>query len=272
MCPVESLPTLFLSHGSPMHAIEPGWIGAAWAALGRRIGKPRSILITSAHWETDAPMLTGHLRPPTIHDFGGFPRELYAIRYPAPGSIELAERAQLLLRDAGLECTTSAERGLDHGAWVPLLHLYPDADVPVVQLSIQSHLPATHALRVGNALAPLANEGVLIVGSGHLTHNLREWFGTARSTGMRPIRTEPDRYVAQFTAWIAASLSGTQGTLGTWLESAPHARRAHPSPEHFLPLPIAFAAAGAGPNIEHLDYGTDARVLAMDGYLFTPRR
>lgn len=268
---MNALPTLFLSHGSPMHAIEPGWMGEAWSQLAARLGKPEAILIASAHWDTAAPMLTSSPRPTTIHDFGGFPPALYALRYPAPGSPDLAHRVRSLLAAGGMEAGTDAIRGLDHGAWVPLLHMYPAADVPVVQMSIQSRLPARHALEVGQLLAPLAREGVLVVGSGHMTHNLRDWFATAGRHGMRPTRTPPAAYVREFNDWIDHALRTDGDSLAVWQSRAPHARRAHPSDEHFLPLPVAYAAAGADPQIEHIDLGTDSEVLAMDAYLFTPR-
>jgi len=254
-----------------MHGLEAAWIGDAWTEIGVRLGKPRAILVASAHWETRTPMLTGSARPPTIHDFGGFPPALYELRYPAPGAPEVARRAVELLAAVGIEADIDAGRGLDHGAWVPLLYLYPDADVPVIQLSVQPHLPAPHSLAVGRCLAPLTREGVLVIGSGHMTHNLRDWYGTARHLGMRPTRTSSTDYVREFTAWVDATLRLDGDRIGAWKEEAPHARRAHPSDEHFLPLQIAFGAAGHEPAIEHLDLGTDSEVLAMDAYLFTHR-
>lgn len=268
---MTTLPTLFLSHGSPMHAIQPGWIGEAWTSIATRLGKPKAILMASAHWETSTPMLTASDRPSAIHDFGGFPQALYDLHYSAPGDPALADRVISLLHAGGIAVGADKTRGLDHGAWVPLLHMYPDADVPVVQLSLQSHLPASHAIEVGRLLAPLTHEGVLVVGSGHMTHNLRDWFGTARHHGMRPTRTQPTAYVREFNAWVDAALRFGGARIAAWKEEAPHARRAHPSDEHFLPLPIAFGAAGPDPLVEHLDFGTDSEVLAMDAYLFTHR-
>ena len=142
-----SLPTLFLSHGSPMHAIEAGAVGDAWAALGRRFPRPDAVLIASAHWETSVPMLTGNPKPETIHDFGGFPRELYAIRYPAPGAPDVASKAVALLKDAGITAGIDGCRGLDHGAWVPLRWMYPDADVPIAQLAVQPARGTAHTSR-----------------------------------------------------------------------------------------------------------------------------
>lgn len=264
-------PTLFVSHGSPMHALHAGRAGAAWAALGRQLPRPAAVLIASAHWETDAPQLTTSGRPETIHDFGGFPPALYELRYPAPGAPEVTHRAIELLRAAGLSAEGDAQRGLDHGAWVPLRWMYPEADVPVAQVSLQTHLGAAHHLRLGAALAPLRDEGVLIIGSGHLTHNLREWIAFARRHGMQPVQTEAEPYVREFSDWVGRALrAGDASALARWLEGAPHARRAHPSDEHFLPLPLAFAAAGPTPRVERLDLGVDSGVLAMDAYVFWP--
>ncbi|MGE5337019.1 MAG: DODA-type extradiol aromatic ring-opening family dioxygenase [Gemmatimonadota bacterium] len=269
---MPSLPTLFLSHGSPMHALQAGRAGAGWVQLAGQIGKPRAVLIASAHWESEWPMLTTSSRPDTIHDFGGFPDELYKLRYPAPGAPEVAQRAVDLLKAGGMSASANGCRGLDHGAWVPLRHMYPEADVPVVQLSLQTQLPATHALRVGRLLAPLAGEGVLMIGSGHMTHNLREWIEVARRHRMRVTEAATAPYVEEFRAWVDAALRGDDAErIARWADEAPHAQRAHPSDEHFLPLPFAFGAAGARPTVERIDLGVDSGVLAMDAYVFTPR-
>lgn len=265
------LPTVFLSHGSPMHALHSGRAGEAWAALGRRLPRPRAVLIASAHWESEWPMVTTGARPETIHDFGGFPPALYEIRYAAPGAPDVAQRALELIKAGGLTANGNGCRGLDHGAWVPLLRLYPAADVPVAQISLQTQLGAAHHLQIGRLLAPLRDEGVLIIGSGHLTHNLHEWIAYARRHQMQPAETEAAPYVAQFGDWVREQLrNGDDQQLARWLELAPHARRAHPSDEHFLPLPLAFGAAGSKPRVEHLELGVDAGVLAMDAFLFWP--
>jgi 4,5-DOPA dioxygenase extradiol len=268
---MKTLPTLFISHGSPMHAIEAGRAGAAWARLGECIGKPRAVLIASAHWESEWPMLTAKAKPETIHDFAGFPPQLYALRYPAPGAPDVARRAIELLKAAGIPASANGCRGLDHGAWVPLRHLYPAADVPVTQLSLQPQLPAAHSLKAGRALAPLASEGVLIVGSGHLTHNLHEWIASARGNGLHIVQPDYAPYVAQFRAWVDAALRDTDAARITrWADESPHARRAHPTDEHFLPLPLAFGAAGLRPQVERIELGADGGVLAMDDYVFAP--
>jgi 4,5-DOPA dioxygenase extradiol len=269
-----SLPTVFISHGSPMHAIEAGRAGDAWSSIGRRLDRPRAVLVASAHWETELPMVGTSRQPETIHDFGGFPPALYRIRYAATGAPEIAERAVELLKAAGVAATANGCRGLDHGAWVPLLRLFPEADVPVAQISIQPSLDAAHHLRVGAALAPLVADGVLVLASGHMTHNLREWIADARRRGSMSIDDrEPEPYVRDFTAWVDDALRrDDRAALARWADAAPHARRAHPTPEHFLPLMIAVGAAGEAPRVEHIDAGVDSGVLAMDAYLFWPRQ
>ena len=263
------LPTLFVSHGSPLHALQAGRAGAAWAALGRQLPRPKALLIASAHWDSEWPMLTTGRRPETIHDFGGFPPALYELRYAAPGSPEVAQRAIDLVRAAGITANGNGCRGLDHGAWVPLLHMYPQADVPAVQISLQTRLGAAHHLRLGEILAPLRDEGVLIVGSGHLTHNLREWIAHARENRTTLAETEVEPYVREFGAWVDRALrTDDRASLARWKELAPNATRAHPSDEHFLPLPFALAAAGPAPRVERLDLGVDSGVLAMDAYAF----
>jgi len=265
------LPTLFISHGSPIHALQAGRAGAAWAALGRDLPRPKAVLIASAHWESEWPMLTTGGRPETIHDFGGFPPALYELRYAAPGAPAVAERAIELIRAAGIAANGNGCRGLDHGAWVPLLHMYPQADVQVVQISLQPQLGAAHHLRLGEILAPLREEGVLIVGSGHMTHNLREWLAFARRHHMQPTDAGAEPYVREFSEWVDDALRrDDRDRLARWIEQAPHARRAHPTDEHFLPLPFAFGAAGPAPRVERLDLGVDSGVLGMGAYAFWP--
>ena len=150
------LPSVFISHGSPMHALDPGAAGEAWKTLAQRLPRPRAILIASAHWETNLPMLTGSGKPETIHDFYNFPEPLYRLRYPAPGAPEVAQRAQALLKDAGFTAAIDGCRGLDHGAWSPLLYMYPKADIPVVQISLQLAFGPRHHVEVGRALRPLS--------------------------------------------------------------------------------------------------------------------
>ena len=259
---MSRMPTLFLSHGSPMHSIDPGGAGTAWASLGRSLGHPAAVLIASAHWETDVPMVTGNPKPQTIHDFGGFPRELYEIRYPAPGAPDVAARAVALLKRAGMAAGIDGCRGLDHGAWVPLRWMYPEADVPVVQLAVQPARGTAHHVELGRALAPLADENVLIIGSGHTTHNLRDWMQNRQRHDAQP-------YAREFADWVRAALErGDADTLVRYRDLAPHAARSHPTEEHFLPLFVAWGAAGEHARVERVVEGLEGGVLSMDSYLF----
>jgi len=250
-----ALPTLFLSHGSPMHALQPGAVRGVWEAIARELPRPKAILVASAHWETDVPALTGARKPETIHDFYGFPKPLYEIQYPAPGSPELAQKAAKLLK-ADIDAT----RGLDHGAWSPLLYMYPGADIPVVQVSVQPRLGPQRHVELGRALAPLADEGVLILGSGHLTHNLRE-----RRDG------PPPAYVPEFQDWVKQRVERHDlDGLADYRRLTPAGARAHPTDEHFLPLFVALGAARPGYAPRRLYDGIDLGALAMDAYLFAP--
>jgi 4,5-DOPA dioxygenase extradiol len=258
------LPTLFLSHGSPMHALEPGASGKAWAALAQQLPRPRAVLIASAHWDTAIPMLTGTQKLETIHDFGGFPEPLYALRYDAPGAPDVAQRASALLKDAGMAAGIDGLRGIDHGAWVPLRWMYPDIDVPVVQLSVQTARGTAHHWHLGRALAPLAQEGVLIIGSGHATHNLRDWMTALQ-------RQTPMPYAAQFSEWLAERIAnGETEALIDYRSLEPDGARAHPTEEHFVPLLFAWGAAQAGARAERFHRGIEGGALAMDAYAFWP--
>lgn len=256
---MPSLPTLFVSHGAPTFAIEPGQAGPMLRQLGRELPRPKAVLVLSPHWITREVRVATTSAPETIHDFGGFPAELYRIQYPAPGSPEVAQRALELLRADGWDAVADSEYGLDHGAWVPVRHLYPEADVPVVQVSMPHRLTAEGAVRLGRALSPLAAEGVLIVGSGSITHNLYEFRQGA----------EAAPYAVEFVEWARGAVQrGDEAGLAHYLSAAPHAQRAHPTPDHYLPLPFAFGASGGAPNARVLDGGMTYGVIAMDAYLF----
>jgi 4,5-DOPA dioxygenase extradiol len=255
------LPTVFVSHGSPMHALDPGTAGAAWRAIVAELPRPRAILMVSAHWETTQPMLTGGKRHDTIHDFSGFPAPLYELRYEAPGSPDVASRSKSLLEEAGFTTAVDGDRGLDHGAWVPLRAMYPAADVPVVQLSVQPGLGTEHHLRLGAALAPLADDGVLVIGSGHVTHNLRDWMRHRRDP-------QPLDYVPRFAEWLAERLAaGDRNALVAYREHT-DAARAHPTEEHFLPLLVAWGASGPGARATRVHAAIEEAALAMDAYVF----
>jgi 4,5-DOPA dioxygenase extradiol len=255
------LPSLFVSHGSPMFAIEPGQAGPLLAELGRRLPRPRAVLVLSPHWMTPTVRVGTAAAPETVHDFGGFPAELYTIRYPAPGAPEVASRAIELLNAAGWNASAAPHQGLDHGAWVPLRHLFPQADVPVFQVSMPRTLDAAGAVKLGRALAPLAEEGVLILGSGSITHNLYEF--------RRELGPGGADYAHEFVDWARRAVRGhDEAALAGYLQSAPHAQRAHPTPDHYLPLPFAFGAAAADAPVTVLDGGMTDSILAMDAYLF----
>ncbi|MBK7423716.1 MAG: dioxygenase [Propionivibrio sp.] len=254
---------LFLSHGSPMTALGADELTQVWSALAKRLTAPAAILLVSAHWNTRLPVLGGSAQPETIHDFAGFPDELYALRYPAPGAPELAQRIKQQLGDAGFAAGIDASRGLDHGAWVPLRTLFPAADIPVLQLSVQPERCARHHYALGAALAPLADDNILIVASGHLTHNLGEY-----------MRGKPRAEETQaFRDWVHTHLlAGDSEALFDWPHAAPHAGFAHPTPEHFLPLFVALGAAGQKHTTEWLGGGWVADSLAADNYRFTQAR
>lgn len=259
----HTLPVLFLSHGSPMTALGGDALSDAWLAMADALPRPAAVLVISAHWETQIPMVTGAAHLPTIHDFYGFPERLYALRYPAAGSPELAQKIKALLTRQGFATGIDPTRGLDHGAWVPLRTLLPDADVPVLQLSLQTGRCARHHLALGAALAPLVEEGVLIVASGHMTHNLTDY--------MRGGGSVPRRETRAFRDWVHARLlAGDRDELLDWHDLAPHADFAHPTPEHFLPLFVALGAAGPAAKVGWREGGYIAQSLAADNYWLTP--
>lgn len=250
----NSLPTLFISHGSPMLALDrhnPAY--AFLTALGHSLPRPAAILVISAHWETTTPRITGARHLDTIHDFYGFPEPLYELGYPAAGNHALAKQVADLLRP---QAHVDLVRGLDHGAWVPLRLMYPEADIPVLQLSLQTPLGPDHHLRLGEALRPLRRQAVLVIGSGGATHNLREYFHPAGGY----------QSYEDFSAWLHDALvRGDREALLDYRQRAPEAARNHPTEEHFLPLFVALGAGGA--HAERLHHSFD-RSLCMDAYAF----
>ncbi|WP_025601929.1 DODA-type extradiol aromatic ring-opening family dioxygenase [Burkholderia sp. WSM2230] len=258
---MNRLPSLFLSHGAPTLPIDPSLPSAEFAALSAQLPRPAAVLMLSAHWGTAQPVASTSTQPETIHDFYGFPRQLYEIQYPAPGAPDLARRAAVLLRDSGLPAETQPH-GLDHGAWVPMLLMFPEADVPVAQLSIQPRLDAEHHFRVGRALRPLREEGVMVIGSGQITHNLRAADFSAR-------REDADPRVAEFTDWFEARLAaGDIDALLDYRRQAPHAVLMHPTDEHLLPIFAALGAADDDFSLTVQALGTYQRALAMTNYVF----
>lgn len=259
---MSRLPSLFISHGSPMFAVEPGRAGPLLMALGARLPKPKAVLVVSPHWMTRQPRVATQAIPPTIHDFGHFPPALYQLQYPAPGAPSVAARAIELLRAAGYAAEADGERGLDHGAWVPLSYLFPQANVPVFQVSLPAHFDGQAAYAYGRALSPLADEGVLIVGSGSLTHNLYE---VQRDEGGEG----GEAYAVEFAEWTANAVqSGDHQRLIDTMTLAPHALRAHPTAEHLWPLMVAAGAAGSDAPAMRIQGGVTYGVLCMDAYVF----
>jgi 4,5-DOPA dioxygenase extradiol len=257
----DRLPSLFVSHGAPTWALDPGPAGRRLRGVAASLPRPAAVLMVSPHWTTRGVAVTGSAAPRTLHDFGGFDPALHAIRYPAPGHPAIAAAAVDALGAAGFDPRIDATRGLDHGAWVPMLHLYPGADVPVVQVSMPHGLDADGALRLGRAIAPLAAQRVLIVGSGSMTHNLHEVFG----------RVPPDDvgYVDEFVGWVRETVRADDlDRLSRAMALAPHAARAHPTDEHFLPLLVAAAAGPSGAPVEIVDGGTTYGTLSMDAIVF----
>lgn len=257
---MSDLPTLFVSHGAPTLALEGGASRDFLRGLAARLPRPRAILAISAHWETARPTLSLAERPETIHDFYGFPEALYRLSYPAPGAPEIAREAVALLGSAGIAAETAPDRGLDHGAWVPLMLAWPEADVPVTQLSIQPQADPAHHHAVGAALAPLRKAGVLILASGGEVHNLRAF---------RPGRSDVPGWAAAFDGWLDERLTaGAVEDLLDYRRKAPFAAQAHPTDEHLLPLFVALGAADLAPRVAPLHRGFEDGGLGMAAYRF----
>jgi 4,5-DOPA dioxygenase extradiol len=256
------LPTLFLSHGSPMMALEPSPARDFLSQLGQTLGRPEAILVASAHWETERPELNAVTVNDTVHDFYGFPPALHAMMYPAPGAPELAERVAMLLNQSGLAAKLDRGRGLDHGAWVPLTLMYPAHDIAVLQLSLQSKLGPAHHLRLGQAITALRAENVLIIGSGSFTHNL----GRLRRGALD---APPPVDVASFADWMnGALIQHRTDELLAYRCNAPYATLQHPTEEHLLPLFVALGAAGENAAARQLHASTSYGALRMDAYAF----
>lgn len=258
------LPALFVSHGAPTFPLTDVPARQFLEHLGADLHqRPRAILVISAHWETAVPSVTASSVNETIHDFSGFPAELYGIRYAAPGSAWLVDRVAGLIETAGGTVARVPARGLDHGAWVPLRLVYPDADVPVVQLSVQTAMGPDYHYKLGQWLAPLRADGVLIVGSGSFTHDLssfREYY--------HALNAPAPAWVDAFADWMIAAIAEDRiDDLLAYRTRAPQAVRNHPTEEHLLPLFVALGAGGGGRS-EHLHASTTHGVLRMDAFAF----
>ncbi len=262
-----SVPALFISHGAPLFALEPGTSGPALTRWGQGLAASRTeglrgIVLMSPHWMARTPGVMTGSAPATWHDFGGFPKPLYALQYPASGAPALATEVLDLLQADGFAAQPDPARPYDHGAWVPLMHLFPKADVPVVQVALPAGYGPAEVFRMGAALRTLRDERVLVVGSGSMTHNLSEFFGGAR---------DPAPYVLEFSRWIEDTIArGDREALFDYRRQAPHAARAHPSDDHFLPIFFALGAAGWGGDEpvkpDYLTREVMYGILAMDSF------
>lgn len=255
----QRMPLLFLGHGSPMNAIEGNQWSRGWRALGDSIPKPRAILCVSAHWFVPGTFVTGNLQPETIHDFGGFPRPLYEVRYPARGDTELAKLITTLLSSSRAE--QRSDWGLDHGAWSVLMHLRPKADIPVLQLSIDYRQPPATHLAIGKMLSVLREQGILIIGSGNITHNLR--------LALRPGGTDSPTWATSFDADVARALQQHDDTFLLRALTTDAGKIAHPTPDHYLPLLYVAGACSPADSATFPLVGFDFGCLSMRSVLFS---
>jgi 4,5-DOPA dioxygenase extradiol len=249
------MPAIFFGHGNPMNTLLDNDYTRGWAALGAEIPRPKAVLCMSAHWYLPGTLVTAMPFPPTIHDFGGFPRELYEVKYPAPGDPDLARRVQALL--APVSVRLDEEWGLDHGTWSVLRHVFPKADVPVVQLSIDETQPAAFHYRIGRQLAPLRDEGVLIIGSGNLVHNLHTY-----AWGHRHV--EPFDWAVRFEKKVCELLlAGEDGPLIEYEKLGRDANLSAPTPDHYLPLMYLIALRRKGDPVGFPVEGFDGGSISM---------
>ncbi|HLN23086.1 MAG TPA: class III extradiol ring-cleavage dioxygenase [Patescibacteria group bacterium] len=253
-------PVFFISHGAPTFALEPGTLGPRLNVLGKALSKAAAVLVVSPHWQTRDVRVMTTPTPETIHDFGGFPAALYELQYPAQGHPVLAAEAGRLLAKAGFAASFDDRRGLDHGAWVPLFHLLPAADIPVFQVSMPDQLDTAGAVTLGQALAPLRDQGVAIVCSGSMTHNLHEF---------RQGDVGEAAYVQEFRNWVRqAVVADAVERAVAYRQYAPHAARAHPTEEHFLPLLVALGARADGETAQVIEADTTYGVISMESYMW----
>ena len=261
-----TIPALFVSHGAPLFAVDAGTTGPALTRWGQALRAQypdlRGVVIMSPHWMARSPQVMTGPQPATWHDFGGFPPALYELQYAAPGSPALAQEVLALLQDAGVAAKGDAARPFDHGAWVPLMHLFPEADLPVVQVALPVGAGPAEVYALGTALRGLRDQNVLVVGSGSMTHNLAEFFGGER---------EPAPYVLEFSRWIESTLArGDMKALLNYRSEAPHAARAHPTEDHFLPIFFALGAASDDLHAHYLSREVMYSMLSMDAFALGP--
>lgn len=263
MSATDRSPVLFVGHGSPMNAVDDNKWTRGFQALGRQLQRPRAILCVSAHWYVDGIYLTGSPAPETIHDFGGFPGELYEIEYPAPGDPSLAQKARKLISEE--TARIDEQRGLDHGAWTVFEHMVPDAKIPIVQLSIDRRLPPRRHIELGRTLAPLREEEVLIVGSGNMTHNLRHAMRYVFGDDAVP---ETPGWAQRFDRDAMTALQQHDDRFLSGALQTDDGRMSHPTPDHYLPLLYAYGAATDSESVSSPWTGFDASSLSMRSVLF----
>ncbi len=251
----DLMPVIFFGHGNPMNALSKNVYSEGWRSIGRSIPRPRAVLAMSAHWYIPGCAVTANPMPPTIHDFGGFPRELYEVKYPAPGNPELARRVKGLLAPVSVKLDESW--GLDHGTWAVLTHVFPDADIPVVQLSIDERQPPSFHYETGKRLASLREEGILVMGSGNLVHNLH-----AYAWGRQEV--EPFDWAVRFEKQLRKLLlAGEDGSLIEYTTLGHDARLSVPTPDHYLPLLYVIALRRKGDSIRFPVEGVDGGSVSM---------
>ena len=256
------LPTLFISHGAPDLLIGKLPARDFLIELGRTLPRPRAICVASAHYEQDNPHVTREVAPRTIHDFGGFDPALYQVQYPARGEPQLAARVGALLEEAGFTATQDAQWGFDHGTWCPLALMYPQAEVPVIAISVSRRRDAGWHFKLGRALSALRADDVLVIGSGALTHNLRE-------VAPPDSNAEAPAFVHAFADWFNERLSAQdEASLLDWVNKAPSAQRNHPSAEHLMPFFVALGAAGDHWRAARLHQSVSYRALRLDAFRF----
>ena len=261
------LPSIFISHGAPTIVMEDSPARDFLASLGQQIERPNAIVAMSAHFEASGPIVVSDPNPETVYDFGGFPDAMYRMVYPAPGEPQLARRIAGMLRDAGLQPRTIEKRGFDHGIWTPMMLAFPDADIPIVQLAVDPDQDAKYHYEIGRTLAPLAAEGVLLVGTGHITHNLRAVFDVMRSG--KSVDPEMVGKVNAFIDWFAEKFGeGDTRSILQWREQAPFVAENHPTDEHLLPLFFAYGAGGERVEAVRAHHSVQFGFFAYESWMF----
>ena len=255
---------IFVPHGAPTFALDSGEAGLAMSQLTDLLAKPRAIIVVSPHWDTAVPTVSTATQLETIYDFFGFPEALYRIKYPATGYPEGAQEVVKALQKRFKQVATDPARGLDHGAWTPLRQMFPDADIPIIAVSIQSHAGTAHALTMGEALEELTHQGYLVIGSGNITHNLGDYRMAAMQGGQTP------EYVQTFADWVQVQMvdKNVQHLIDYRLHSK-EGVRSHPAEDHLLPLFVALGAAGKDATAKAFYRGISSYVIAMDGFAFS---